>query len=160
MSTAVVEFREPLRFILADLDRVQQSYTNDALDAGVRGSVRMGSVDGLILTHCRRAVTTASGAELTPNQFALLCLRTAEIFVASNPDGYRYRTRALEERFDGWTSLLETLRTRVYELLAGDAFLSWQDWHSFVAGNDGINRRLLETEITGNPTRRTEPWPL
>lgn len=159
MSYPVTEFREPLRFLLADINAQQQTYTNADLDSGIRSSVRIASVDGLQLTACRNRIVGVGGGEPTANQIALLALRTAEIFVASNPDGYSYRTRALQERFEGWQNMLEVLRGRIFELQAGDAFFSWQDWSQFIQGADGINRRLVETMLVGSPQVRQETYP-
>jgi hypothetical protein len=159
MSLAITEFREPLRFLLGDLNPQEQSYSNADLDAGVKSAVRLASVDGLELTACRNRIQATGGTDPTSNQFALLSLKTAEIFVSANPDGYQYRTRALAERLDGWTNLLEALRGRIYELQAGDGFLTWQEWSQFLYGTDGINRRMVEAILTGAPPVRAEPYP-
>lgn len=159
MSIPIVDFREPLRFLLGDLNPQEQAYSNGDLDAGIRAAVRIASVDDLQLTACRNRIQTTSGAEPSANQFALLALKTAEIFVSANPDGYNYRTRAISEKFDGWTNLLEALRGRIYELQAGTGFLSWQEWSAFLFGEDGINRRMVETQLTGTPPVRDQSYP-
>ena len=159
MSVALVDFREPLRFLLGDLNPQEQVYSNADLDAGVRASVRLASVDGLSLTACRARIQGAAGADPTANQFALLTLKTAEIFVSANPDGYNYRTRAIAEKFDGWTNILEALRGRIYDLEAGTGFVSWQEWNQFLFGVDGINRRMVETALTGTPPVRDQAYP-
>ncbi len=159
MSVPVTDFREPLRFLLGDLNPQEQTYSNADLDAGVRSTIRLKSVAGLELTACRNRIQTAGGGELTANQFALLALKTAEIFVSANPDGYQFRTRALAERLDGWTNLLEALRGRIYELQAGDGFFTWQEWSQFLYGTDVINRRMVESILAGTPPVRSESYP-
>lgn len=159
MSLSITDLREPLRFLLGDLNPQEQTYSNADLDAGVRSAVRIASVDGIELTACRNRIQATGGGAPTANQFALLALKTAEIFVSANPDGYQFRTRALAERLDGWTNLLEALRGRIYELQAGDGFFTWQEWIQFLYGADGINRRMVESILTGTPPVRSEPYP-
>lgn len=159
MSIPISDFRESLRFLLCDFNAQEQTYSNADLDSAIRSSVRLSAVDGVVLTACRNQIKTPGGADPSPNQFALLALKTAEVLVSGNPDGYSYRTRAISEKFDGYTNQLETLRGRIYDLEAGTGFLTWQEWASFIHGVDGINRRVVETSLTGTPPVRDQAYP-
>jgi len=146
MSTPLSEFREPLRHLLGDRDPATYQYSDANLDVGTRTVVRMGLVEGYSMTADLLSVTPAV---TDANAYALLLYQTVKSFVASQPDSYSYRTRALSEQFRGARDFVSTLELNIHELKNGTMFMGWQQFAGWFASLTGTNpwENLISLEL-------------
>lgn len=135
MSTLISSLRAPLRFILGDRDSAFYLFSDTILDDGVRSAILLNELKNYALTADQLSVTPA----LTdPNKFALLCFKTAKMFMDSNPDRYSFKSRAFSESIGGYREFLSTLEQKIYKLENGAMFSGWQSFHAFLSGISGV----------------------
>lgn len=156
MSLALSDLRETVRFLLGDRDPAEPPMFEDsAVDAALRSVVRLRRVPDLALTSDRASVTPTP----TADQTALLCLHTAKLWLAGDPDRYEYRKRALSEKFGGNRNALDELEQSIHLLENGAMFSGWVLFGNWLAGHGGLDVAAHWTEMTGTPPNRTLAYP-
>lgn len=152
---ALTEFRETVRFLLGDRDPAEPMFTDAALDAAVRSTLRLNAVPALSLVAGVNAVTP----QPTASQFALLCYHTAQRWFEAEPAEYSYKTRALAEKFGDWRATVMALEDHIHDLENGTMFGSYQDLRSFLAGYQGVPPVFRFAEMTGARPQVFVPYP-
>lgn len=154
MSEAVATWVEDVRAILGDQDSIP-TYSDSKIAANLRSVVRLQRVQGLAVS----SDGTAIEGTITPTVYALIALFAAKTFVASEPDRYAYRTRALSESFGGRRTLLMEIEEQIHSLTSGDMVSSLETFRSYIAGISGVNRLMIDTTMTGPKPEQTLSYP-
>lgn len=141
----VSETYEPLRLLLQDLDSTVRRFPDATLAAAVRTCLTLQKVPTIGLTPDHSAFTP----DPTVNEYALILLHTAKLFVQGQPDRYSFKTRAFAESFGGQTrDWLWELNNDIFRLENGTLFLAWQDMYSWFKGNEGLPPGFTLTALT------------
>lgn len=136
MSTEISDLYTSLRHILGDRDSNAYRYENSALLAGVQTIMKCGKVTGYSLTSDTLGITP----DLTdPNDFALTLYHTALSFIASEPDGWSFRTRSASKTVGSSKGFVRQLEANIHDLENGEMFDSWQSFGEWVRGVQGID---------------------
>lgn len=137
-STTLASLREPLRAVLGDTDAGSCGFSNEHLDASVRLVVMGGKIRGHKLAPTLASVEPALD---DPNAWLLTVYEAALVLARPRTEGYRYRTRALSESFEGQKLLFLDLLNEVdalQRLREGTYFASWQQCYQSMIGRYGI----------------------
>lgn len=144
MATAITDFYDALRVVLGDRDEEFPQYEDASLLKGVRAVAQMGRVKGFGLTTDRNSIYP----DVTdPNVFALFIYHAALMFVASSPDRYSYKTRAIGESFGGYGDFIANIQQSLYELENGTYFTSYSQLGTWMKGMFGKNLWEVMTEV-------------
>ncbi len=146
--TPLALFYVTLRVFLDDLDPETFAYPDATLLNALRAALLLNKLPGYTLTPDQNAVTPdllAAGAN--PNNYALLVYHTVRLFHLGQRDRYSYKTRAVSESFGSMREALLALELDLHQLENGTLFLSWQSYHSWVAGMAGLPAGLVLTNV-------------
>jgi hypothetical protein len=138
MSTAITDFRTPVRAILGDFDLTVRKYQDTAIDSVVQMVVRSGQLPGFVIN--------AGGTGITPDviagrDYGLLIYKAAKAFVTPNAAAYSYRTRALSESFGSQGHFIQQLENALHDIDSGGGAmfstqLGFRSWFLGMAGVD------------------------
>lgn len=139
VTAVVADVLPVLRILLNDLNPSVQEFPDATLTQGVKSLLLLNQMPGYALSPDQ---TTIQPPFPNADGFALVCFKTARLFVAGQPDRYEFRSRAFTEKIGSYRDFIMNLDKYIYDLEDGCMFSGWQMFYGFLAGISGLS--LLE----------------